>query len=92
MHHPRPPLYQLSTLAAIVAILDEVLGLDGRSSDFDSDTRLLGAVPELDSMAVVAIVTTLEEQFGFFVDDDGLDGADFETVGTLVALVERYGD
>lgn len=52
------------------------------------DTPLLGAIPEMDSMAVVSILTTLEEQYGFIVDDDEIDAAVFESMGTLVRFVE----
>ena len=46
-------------------------------------------MPELDSLAVVEIVTSLEERFGFHIDDDDFDGDVFETVGTLTEFVER---
>lgn len=72
----------------VLSILDDVLSLNGRAATFGDDTPLLGAVPELDSMAVVGVINMLEERFGFFVDDDEIDGATFETVGTLVAFVE----
>jgi acyl carrier protein len=39
-------------------------------------------------MAVVSIITALEERFDFSVDDDEIDASIFETVGTLVAFVE----
>ena len=68
-------------------VLDEVLSLGGRSASFDSNTPLLGAIPELDSMAVVTLITTLEEQFGLVVDDDDIDGSTFATVGSLSDFV-----
>ena len=74
---------------ALVGILDEVLGLKGRVAGFTAETQLLGAIPELDSMAVVAIITTVEEHFGVFVEDEEITGEDFATVGTLVSFVER---
>lgn len=67
--------------------LDEVLSLGGRASAFTRDTHLLGAIPELDSMAVVSLITTLEERFGIVVDDDDIDGATFGTLGTLADFV-----
>jgi acyl carrier protein len=67
----------------VLAILDDVLSLDGRSRSFTRETALLGAVPELDSMAVVALITSMEERFGFIVEDDEIDGSAFATVGTL---------
>ena len=36
----------------VLRVLDEVLSLNGRSGTFTRDTPLLGAIPELDSMAV----------------------------------------
>ena len=72
----------------IVALLDEILSLNGRAASFTEDTTLLGSLPELDSMAVVALITGIEERFGFVVDDDEIDGAVFATVGTLVQFVE----
>lgn len=72
----------------VLTIVDEVLSLGGRGKDFDLDTPLLGAVPELDSMAVVGLLNMLEEHFGFIVDDDEIDGSTFASVGTLVHFVE----
>jgi acyl carrier protein len=54
---------------------------------FTRDTPLLGAIPELDSMAVVTLITTLEEQLGLVVDDDDIDGATFATLGSLIDFV-----
>lgn len=71
----------------VLRILDEVLSLNGRSVAFTRDTPLLGAIPELDSMAVVTLITTLEEQLGLVVDDDDIDGATFATVGSLTDFV-----
>ena len=68
-------------------LVDEVLSLNGRSAAFTRDTPLLGAIPELDSMAVVTLITSLEEQFGLTVDDDDLDGSTFATVGSLSDFV-----
>lgn len=72
----------------VLSILDEVLSLKGRAASFSLDTPLLGAIPELDSMAVVALITTMEERFGFMVDDDEIDGASFASVASLVDFVQ----
>ena len=68
-------------------ILDEILSLNGRALAFTNDTPLLGAIPELDSMAVVSLITALEERLGLVVADDEIDGATFATVGSLVEFV-----
>lgn len=71
----------------VISLLDEVLGLGGRSQGFTADTPLLGAIPELDSMAVVALITALEERFGFAIEDDEISGDTFATVGSLERFV-----
>ena len=71
----------------VLRLLDEVLSLNGRASSFTRDTPLLGVIPELDSMAVVSIITGLEDQFDLTVDDDDIDGATFATVGSLSDFV-----
>ena len=68
----------------VLRVLDDVLSLKGRSAAFGRDTPLLGAIPELDSMAVVTLITTLEEVFGVTVADDEIDGSTFASVGALV--------
>jgi acyl carrier protein len=71
----------------VLRVLDEVLTLHGRALTFDKSTALLGAIPELDSMAVVTLITTLEEQLGIVVDDDDIDGDTFASVGSLFDFV-----
>ena len=72
----------------VVGILDAVLSLQGRANSFQRDTPLLGAVPELDSMAVLGIMTMLEDRFGFSIHDDEIDGSVFATLGSLTDFVE----
>jgi acyl carrier protein len=72
----------------VVSVLERVLGLNGRSARFTSDTALLGAIPELDSMAVIGVINALEEQFEIEVADDDIDGATFATLGSLTKFVE----
>lgn len=79
----------LNTLQNVLQLLDEVLALDGRGLRFTSDTPLLGSVPELDSMAVLAVIQEIEIRFGIEVPDDEVDGSSFETVGTVVEFVDR---
>jgi acyl carrier protein len=71
----------------LLSLLDETLNLDGRTSTFQDATPLLGALPEMDSMGVVAIITAFEDRLGFAVDDDEIDGAVFQTFGTLLEFV-----
>ncbi|MEM9253827.1 MAG: phosphopantetheine-binding protein [Pseudomonadota bacterium] len=72
----------------VVSILQTTLGLPEGSIAPDPDTRVLGAIPEMDSMSVVGILTSLEEQYGIMVDDDEIDADVFATVGSLTAFLE----
>jgi acyl carrier protein len=77
-------------LEEVKNILADVLslGADARAG-LNEHSGLLGSIPELDSMAVVNLITALEEQFGIVVDDDEISASTFETVGTLSAFVEQ---
>ncbi|HXF47560.1 MAG TPA: acyl carrier protein [Burkholderiaceae bacterium] len=78
----------MSTEQKVKLVLSSVLNLGDRVAKFDASTPLLGAVPELDSMAVVSLLTALEEKFGFTIEDDEVDGRTFASLGNLVAFVE----
>ena len=78
----------MSAAKEVIDVLESVLNLKGRSSAFSADTPLLGNIPELDSMAVVSVITAIEERFGFVIDDDEIDGTTFSTVGSLTEFVQ----
>ena len=50
------------------------------------DAPLLGALPELDSMAVAGLLTEMEDRFAILIEDEDIDGDTFETFGSLVAF------
>ncbi|WP_114327633.1 phosphopantetheine-binding protein [Candidatus Colwellia aromaticivorans] len=75
------------TLEDIIALVQECLQLDD-VSDFDQNTELLGCIPEFDSMAIVTILTTIEDNYGVMIEDDEIDADVFETLGTLMAFVQ----
>jgi acyl carrier protein len=77
----------MDAVKEVTRVIDDVLSLQGRSAGFTRDTPLLGAIPELDSMAVVSLITTLEERFGIVIDDDDIDGSTFATVGSVADFV-----
>ena len=78
-----------STLDGVKAVLIEELGIEDRASSITADMPLFGSIPELDSLAVVGVVTSLEERFGFQIDDEDFTGDVFETVGSLAEFVEQ---
>lgn len=72
----------------IKTLLTDVLSLGPAGAAMNADTPLLGALPELDSMAVVNVMAALEDQFSIAIDDDDIGASTFETVGSLAAFVE----
>ena len=72
----------------VISVLADTLQLGDQASEFTVDTELLGELPEFDSMAVVAVLGGLEDEFEIIVDDDDVSAEIFETVGTLVEFVK----
>lgn len=91
--HPSLESDTMNHLSDVLRVLDDALQLQGRSASFNAGTPLLGALPELDSMAALALVSGLETHFGIAFSDDQLSGSSFATVGSLCDLVqEALGD
>ncbi len=70
-------------------ILGNSLQLGNRIQTMTRETHLLGSLPELDSMAVVNLISALEEHFGFVVDDDEISAEVFATLGSLEDFVTQ---
>ncbi len=73
-------------------IAQNVLQLGAGIEAIDIDTPLLGHLPELDSMAVVTILTSIEEQYGIIIDDDEISADVFLSWRTLVEFVAQKLD
>ena len=79
----------MHSIEQVKLLLAEALSLGERIDGLGADSPLLGGIPEFDSMAVIHIISSLEERFGIAVDDDEISASIFETVGTLAAFVDR---
>jgi acyl carrier protein len=77
----------MDTLTKLTRILRDTLMLTDNVERFTPDTRLMGSMPGFDSMAVVGLLTALEDEFGITVEDDELSADIFETVGSLEKFV-----
>lgn len=80
--------YSEATLNGVTEVLVRTLGIQDRAHTLEASTPLFGGIPELDSMAVVALAVALEREFGFEIDDEDFTGEVFETIGTLAEFVE----
>ena len=78
----------MATFEQVRQIVGDVLQLGERTAKLEPETALLGNIPEFDSMAVVSVITALEDQLGIFVEDDDITGETFETLANLTAFVQ----
>lgn len=78
----------MQAIEEIKGLLTETLHLGDRGQSLTGNTHLLGNLPELDSMAVIHLITALEERFGIVVEDDEINASTFETVASLAAFVD----
>ena len=77
------------TVHEIGKIVARVLQIQSRMDSFTEDTPLLGSIPEFDSMAVVSVLTAIEEDYGVIIDDDEVTAEVFTTLGTLTGFVRE---
>lgn len=77
----------MDALSNVREVLRDVLSLGARADALTAESPLLGAIPELDSMAVASVIAALEDRCGITVDDDEISGANFATLGALAQFV-----
>jgi len=83
----------MEILPRIKHILRDTLNIGERAEKLTVESPLLGGLPEFDSMAVVTVVTMIEDEFGVTVEDDELSADVFATVGSLSDFVAaKTGD
>ena len=73
----------MTEIDKVRSILRDTLQLGARADQLTEKSRLLGHIPEFDSMAVVAVVTAIEEAYDVTINDDELSADVFESVGSL---------
>lgn len=74
--------------AKVRGFILEELSWEGRPESLTEDFPLLEK-RVLDSLAIVQIVTMLEDEFGAEIDDDELIAENFATIGSIERLVQR---
>jgi acyl carrier protein len=74
--------------ADVIEILQTTLGVPPGAIAPHPDTPILGAMPEMDSMSIVGLLATLEEQYGIMLNDDEIDADVLATLGSLTSFVE----
>lgn len=75
------------TVAQVLDVVAESLGCTIDVRAMQAEDALLGALPELDSIGIVALITALENRFNIHFEDDDLDAEVFATVASLLAHI-----
>ena len=76
-------------LNQVCLILENNLGLEPDSLKRANETLLLGEIPELDSMAIVTVLNSIESHFGFIIDDDEVSADMLTSLGDLVDFINK---
>lgn len=79
----------MKNLDDVRRVLASILGLSAGADSLTAATRLVGNLPEFDSMAVVSVVTALEEHFGIEISDEEINADVFESVGSVATFIEQ---
>ena len=75
-----------ATEVALAGLLADLLG--GDPGRYTPGTELFGSLPELDSLALVELITAIEERFDIELDEDDITAEVFGTVESLAAHVD----
>ena len=82
----------MDNLPRVRRIVRDALQLGDKAERLTESSPLLGSIPELDSMAVVTVLTLIEEEFGLSIGDDDVSAETFATLGSLSRFVaEKTG-
>lgn len=76
-----------AVLQDVTDVVVTTLGIEERAAGLTASSPLFGAVPELDSLGVLEVVTALESRFGITIGDEEFSGELFETLGALSQFV-----
>jgi acyl carrier protein len=78
-----------ATIERLKPLLRDSLQLSAaRSAALTAESGLLGSIPEFDSMAVVTVLTMIEDEFGITIADDEVSADVFQTMGSLASFVD----
>ena len=80
------------SLEELKALIGEILQITDRLQTMGEDAVLLGGIPEFDSMAVVSVLTFIEDNYGVVIDDDEVSAENFETLGSFLQFVNSKID
>jgi acyl carrier protein len=78
----------MDSFERLKGIMRDALHLGQRADSLRASSPLLGGIPEFDSMAVVTVLTMIEDEFGIVIADDEVSAELFASIGTLLAFID----
>lgn len=68
--------------------MDSILAEMGIMGEMDESTELsdLG----IDSIQILEMIVRIEDQFNIAIEDEDLIGDNFETVGSVIVMLDKY--
>ena len=70
-------------------VLRDMLQIGDRADKLSESSRLFGAIPEFDSVAIISVIMAIEEEFGVKVSDREISSEIFETLGSLNRFISE---
>ena len=78
----------MATKETLRNFVKNLLAEQGMTSDF-SDDASLNLTGILDSISVLQILVFMEQEFGFDFSDQDFDQTDFDSIDSMMELIER---
>jgi acyl carrier protein len=79
----------MADLGRMRSLLRDTLQIGERADDLNENSRLFGAIPEFDSVAIISVVMAIEAEYGVKIPDRELSADVFETLGSLDKFVSH---
>lgn len=76
-------------LSRLRELLRDTLQIGEKADDLTEGSRLFGALPEFDSVAIINVVMAIEQEFGVAIPDRELSADIFETMDSLGRFISR---
>ena len=79
----------MASTQEMIALLNDVLSFDAATSPLTADSLLMGEIPEFDSMTVVSVLESIEQQYQLTIADEDISAEAFESVQSLTDFVSE---
>jgi acyl carrier protein len=77
------------TAARVKSVLGRILDIDRPEDSVPESASLYSAAIQLDSLTLLRLLVSLEQEFDIEIDDEDVMEADLDTVASLIGLVEN---